>query len=176
MKDKLDQAVRGIAKVLDGIDLSQARFHRRLRDFQSLDKVTIEVVPRYKTSGLSGDEWRQSVRVTGFFKGIEVFGFICGRNMGTAFALLPGKIIEWGDEALADGILAQEKECCDQPSCLNGWTAQYEVDKLTADCGSWLDPAERRFTYYRQFCDEHKKRGDCSREDADENYKLVATR
>jgi len=176
MSDKVEQAVDRIAKALNLADLSETRWHRRLRDFQALDRVVIEVVPRYKTSGLSGDEWRQSVKVTGLFKGIEIFGFICGRDMETAFAMLPGKRIEWGDHGLADELIAQEKECCDQPSCLNGWTVQYEVNKLTADDGSWLDPADKYFTYYRQFCDEHKRRGDCSREDADENYKLVATR
>ena len=116
------------------------------------------------------------MKVVGYFKGLEVFGFICGRDMETAFAMLPGKVVEWGDNPIDGNFLAVEEECCDQPSCNRKWTAEYEVGKLTASDGSWLDPADKHFTEYRHFCDEHKRRGDCSREDADDNYTLVRTR
>ena len=40
MSDKVDQAVGRITKALEGADLSRSRWHRRLRDFQALDRVT----------------------------------------------------------------------------------------------------------------------------------------
>lgn len=172
---EINDVVEKLKANLAGADLSQTRFHHRLGDFEAIDRVTIEVVPRYKTSGMSGDEWRQSVEVTGYFKGVEVFGFTCGRDMKTAFAMLPGKVIAWGDEGLGSEIIRKEQESCDQPSCETPWTQEYELIRLTASDGHWLDMKEEPFTHYRRFCDEHKRRGDCSREDADENYRLVAT-
>ncbi len=44
-------------------------FHKRLRDFESFDEIRLKVVPRYKTSGLSGDEWRTGVLIEFMFKG-----------------------------------------------------------------------------------------------------------
>ena len=44
-------------------------YHKRLRHFEAYDKIVIEQRPRFKTSGLSGDEWRTGVVVQLWFKG-----------------------------------------------------------------------------------------------------------
>ena len=36
--------------------------------------------------------------------------------------------------------------------------------------GEQLDQNDTHFRHYRKFCDKHKKRGDASREDSDDNY------
>lgn len=147
--------------------------HERLHRWEPLDRIDLQVVPRYKTSGMSGDEWRISVLVRGYFKGMEVFSFGAG-NMRSAVAMLPGKILEWADTGLEIDFLGHERKRCDQPSCSNDAVNRYRMKRLTDECGQWLDMAHQPFVHYRQFCAPHSKRGDCSREDADDNYELMA--
>lgn len=40
--------------------LEKAMHYKRHPDFETYDRITIDTVERYKTSGLSGDEWRFS--------------------------------------------------------------------------------------------------------------------
>ena len=152
------------------MSITDQLFHRRLPEFQTIDRIEITLVPRWKTSGMSGDEWRQSWSVQGYFKGIPVFNFACGRKIEYPLAMLPGKFLEWGDNGIADEILKAEKDLCDQPSCKNPWTVAGVLKRLTSDNGSYLDPSDSPFRYFRRFCDDHATRGDCSREDCDDNY------
>ncbi|KKL50531.1 hypothetical protein LCGC14_2304540, partial [marine sediment metagenome] len=41
----------------------------RITDDEGVDQIVIDTVPRYKMSGLSGDEWRVSGRVRFFRNG-----------------------------------------------------------------------------------------------------------
>lgn len=50
------------------------------------------------------------------------------------------------------------------------------LKRQTAADGSWLSDESCPFAEYRLFCDEHSTRGDCSREDCDENYSDVPVR
>lgn len=148
--------------------IARRRHHRRLPKFESFDEVRLRVVPRFKTSGLSGDEWRTSVLVEFSFKGEVVHSF-GARDMASAILLLGQKWIE-AQEPIPNRVIEVERERCDQPGCPDFATVQMEVVRLAADDGSWLDAKERHGTPYRQFCDRHANRGDCSREDRDENY------
>lgn len=47
----------------------KSKHHKRLPDWEPYDKITIEIMPRLKTSGMSGDEWRTSAKVTLWHKG-----------------------------------------------------------------------------------------------------------
>lgn len=153
-------------------DFRSQLWHLRVRDFEWFDRVTMEVVPRYKTSGMSGDEWRQHGEVVCTFKGFEVLRF-GARDMTAAMAMLPGKAIARGDEGVDNGFIARERATCDQPSCQNEPVVWLKPKRLTARDGSYLDMADQHLQHYRQFCSTHKTRGDCAREDADENYETI---
>lgn len=144
-------------------------WHKRVDDFESFDRITFEVVPRYKTSGLSGDEWRQHVEVTFWFKGEKVHsaGF---RDMQAAL-LMTGS--EWvrAQEPIPDRVIELERAgLCDQPSCAEKSVGRLKI-KQEFERGHRLHEDETKWSdKYRQFCKKHIRRGDCSREDSDDNY------
>jgi hypothetical protein len=143
-------------------------FHKRLSDFEPYDKIVLDIVPRYKQSGLSGDEWRQSVSVTFLFKGNIVQTGHFG-TMKSAIMMLGAMWIETSSP-IPDTVLKAEEILCDQPSCVNHATARYILKELFSRNGEKLDPSDSHGVYFRKFCDAHKTRGDCGREDADTNY------
>lgn len=147
-------------------------WHKRLSYFQAFDKITLEIVPRYKTSGLSGDEWRQHVEVTFFFKGNEVHNF-GARDMDAAALILGGHLLNI-QSPLPDKVLDLEKIKCDQPSCSNPPVRRYVLKEEFSRNGEKLDASDIYSKKYRQFCDKHKTRGDCGREDSDNNYDVEA--
>lgn len=142
-------------------------YHKRLPEFESFDKITLEVVPRYKQSGLSGDEWRQHVEVTFYFKGVKVHSFGSSR-MRYALLMLGSHFLS-EQEPIGAAIIEKEQISCDQPSCADAPTRKYILKQEFADCGE--GPLPDGFgRKYRQFCEKHKTRGDCGREDSDANY------
>lgn len=143
-------------------------FHERSRDFESFDRITLEVVPRYKTSGLSGDEWRQHVQVQFWFKGqvVHETGF---RDMEAALMLTPAEWIR-AQEPIPEQVIKLERDACDQPSCTEKAVGRFALKRRTDRQGNFLDEKDQHFGAYRQFCKKHLRRGDCSREDSDENY------
>lgn len=146
-------------------------YNKRHRGWEPFDKITMEIVPRYKTSELSGDEWRTSVAVQFWFKGVMIHSWSTGR-MEDAIMCLGAK---WSEHTspIHDGVIEREEECCDQPSCNQPPTVRYLLKRETSHCGHWLDPGETTLQYFRKFCNKHAERGDCGREDADRNYTLI---
>jgi hypothetical protein len=144
-------------------------WHRRLPNFEAFDKITMEVVPRYKTSYMSGDEWRTSISIRFFFKGEEVA--VAGARDMQAALLLLGRYWVEHQEPIPTRVIEIEEKKCSQPGCSSDAVARLEVKRLTADDGHWLDPSEfASFRHFRRFCARHVRRGDCSREDSDDNY------
>lgn len=145
-------------------------WHKRLNDFESFDRIELAVVPRYKTSGMSGDEWRQHIAIRFFFKG-ELVHESGANNMRNALMLLPGEWIK-AQEPIPQWIIDMENSgLCDQPSCPNQAEGRFLIKRETSERGAWLDPSESQYhDSYRQFCKRHLRRGDCGREDADDNY------
>lgn len=143
-------------------------FHERSRDFESFDQITFKVVPRYKTSGLSGDEWRQHVQVEFWFKGevVHEAGF---RDMRAALMLTPAEWVH-AQEPIPDRVIALERDTCDQPSCAEKPVGRFVLKRRTDRGGQFLDEKDQHFGGYRKFCKKHLRRGDCSREDSDDNY------
>lgn len=144
-------------------------WHRRHHDWEAFDRIEMSVVPRYKTSGLSGDEWRYHVRVKLFFGGelVHELGF---SNMDAALKLLPAQLANLTCP-IADTILKRERTKCDQVGCDADAVARFRLKRLTSERGEYLDPSEHQYAdHYRQFCQRHLRRGDCGREDADDNY------
>lgn len=145
--------------------------HKRHPDSGWYDRVEVDIVPRYKTSGLSGNEWRTSVRLRWFFKGLQVGEQFFGRNIDRALSYIPHVLAVASDSGASDEWLAHEKKKCDQPGCSADAVGRFKLKRETADNGSLLDPSENAYSEsFRQFCRQHLRRGDCSREDADENY------
>ena len=144
------------------------RFDKRLPGDEWYDEVEIVTVPRFKTSDLSGDEWRTSAVLRLKRKGQTLFERSFGR-LETACAFLPGLFIE----SLEGGFqLEMERpSTCMQPGCAKDATVHYRMKHQYYD-GQILDDHGTEFR--RHFCDEHAHRGDSSYEDCDANYELIA--
>ena len=143
-------------------------WHAVRPDAQGFDEVRIVTVPRYKTSRLSGDEWRISASIQLYRKGklIHERG-VRNVEMGCVFAA--ATYYEAKDNGLAyfagDGII------CDQEGCSAGATVRYRLIHQYCREGHKSDPS---LPTYRHFCDRHKQRGDCGLDDADSNYESTS--
>jgi hypothetical protein len=151
-------------------------YHRRHHDDEIVDNVTVETVPRWKTSGLSGDEWRVSYVVRLWRKG-DVLHQRAFARMRDACAYIPHAFACapcWPDEefpTLWDQHLKGEHLICTQVGCDAPATTRLRLSKTFSPNGEGPLPAHS--TYWRGFCDKHRGRGDCGREDADRNYTEV---
>lgn len=149
-------------------------FHKRLPEFEVFDEISLRVVPRYKTSELSGDEWRSSVHIQLFFKKHVVYEERV-KDMQTATLLL-GRIIlidAMDGGAIPNRVLSAEKVCCDQPSCHKPAVSTYQLKQEFSERGEKLDTSDISCTHFRRFCTQHLRRGDANREDCDGNYEVI---
>ncbi len=147
--------------------------HKRHRDWERFDAVQIEAIPRYKTSGLSGDEWRVGYRVRLFYGGVLVHEF-WRTKLHYAVSHLPAEMDKVGDGAIPDEILDREKTKCDQQGCARDAETKLELVDLFSSQGEKLDREEKHFSYWRKFCPWHLRRGDGGREDSDRNYRHIS--
>lgn len=146
--------------------------HSRHREDRWVDHCEIVTVPRWKTSGLSGDEWRFSYRVVLRRKGYVVkerdFGTLSYAAAWLALAMQTACPAEmpWPDDApgqpYGDGFL------CDNPGCsgVATWRAWLKAEydnRGQKYVSEWSAP-------FRVFCQQHSERGDCALEDATDNY------
>ncbi len=145
-----------------------SRITRALRpDAQAFDEVRIVTVPRYKMSGMSGDEWRISATIQLLRKG-RVVAEKGMRNVETCAQALPYFILESIDNGL--GYFAGEGEFCDQEGCQDTATVTY---RKKADFCREGHQSATFWQSIRRFCAKHSKRGDCGLDDADSNYELI---
>ncbi len=177
----LERAVKEVTERIGNPTPGPGRpHHDRHRDFEFVDEITIKMVPRYKTSGMSGDEWRVASRVELMFKG-QVVGSRSFGDMESAAKLLswvlmsPEESPEEG-ESLSTKVIRREKGRCDQVGCEDPATSVYLKKRTYSRDGvmseSALEPEYKR--RYRHFCQRHATRGDCGLDDADDNYILLA--
>lgn len=148
-------------------------WHKRHADWARSDRIEIEAVPRYKTSGMSGDEWRVGYRVRVFFKGALVQEF-WRTGLDYAVAHLKYEMDHFADNGLGSGFLAHEDSRCDQVGCDREAVTTLGLKEEFSSNGHKLDPSELHGAQFRRFCLRHLKRGDCGREDSDANYFHVA--
>jgi hypothetical protein len=134
-------------------------------DAQAFDEVRIVTVPRFKQSGLSGDEWRISAEAQFYRKGELIFSAGC-RNVQTACGLAYGWYVQAVDDG--KGYFAGDGVTCDQEGCAAVATVRYR--RLFEYCDRGHQHAPPTVALYRHFCDRHKTRGDCALDDADVNY------
>ena len=137
-------------------------------DAQAFDKIVIEIVPRYKTSGLSGDEWRISTKTSFYRKGNLIAEIAHGKMEYTVGSLFHDyhALIDDGKAYFAgDGVH------CDQEGCDELKTITYL--KKSDVCREGHKTEVSDISKYRHFCDKHKIRGNCGLDDADDNYVIV---
>jgi hypothetical protein len=145
-------------------------------DVQLFDEVTIRTKPYYKTSSMSGNEWRLSTEAVAKYKGHVIWE----GDMRSA----PDSL-----EAMARAMHTFEFErareeldtthLCDQEGCSDAWTHVYQVKNNACQSCGHLRPAtdgviETR-PVVRKFCSRHAQRGDCGIDDAQSNYEVLVT-
>ena len=141
-------------------------------DANGFDEIRIETVPRYKQSGLSGDEWRISMVTKFYRKGVVVHETHSGSSTEAAAGLLYGRLIEAQDNGL--GYFAGDGIHCDQEGCHKKATHLFKIKKRY--CVGGGNCGQEKKTYgdqYRCFCDTHKRRGNSDLEDNDDNYEFI---
>lgn len=159
--------------------------HHRHHEHEIFDKVVIRLQERWKTSGLSGDEWRFSTVTELWSKGYLIAEGGYGNDIERAIALAPWFIVQVLEGMSRDDEHERnlqlkhkrEEQLCDQPGCPNPWTVKLRLKRVTASNGYFLHPEEYEgWVNFRRFCEKHEHRGDCSREDADSNYEVIERR
>ena len=141
---------------------------KRHDDDEWFDEVRITTVPRYKTSGLSGDEWRRSARIELLRKG-KVQSTTSLTKMLYAIMDLPHVWLQ-AEESWNNWDEEMKRGLCMQPGCSKPATVTYRYKAFYSRDGTCEEPQEPT---YIVFCDEHKERGDCGLEDCDANYQDV---
>lgn len=146
--------------------MSEKRKSCALRpDAQAFDEIRIFTVPRYKQSGLSGDEWRIHAECQFYRKGKLIFSEGC-RDTKTAAGLLYSWYVSACDDG--KGYFAGDGITCDQEGCAEPVTVR--LRRLAEYCNSGHKADVSDVSRYRHFCEKHKQRGDCGLDDADQNY------
>src|SRR3990167_5217124 len=125
---------------------------------QPFDEFRIVTVPRYKTSELSGNEWRISHKMQLLRKGIVVYEST-DRDILIPIRDMVDKLEE---KAHDRGNVFGESYFCDQEGC----SSKSDDTKKLLD----TDKKEENTIFIRRFCKYHSKRGDCGIEDSDDNY------
>lgn len=169
----VDEMVKNVQDFFKGKkpSLTFGVHHKRLHDFVAIDRTIINTVPRFKQSGLSGDEWRFSTSVQFFFKNNLVHEESFG-SMKYAVGALFHTMYSFLDHGIPDGVLDVEKITCDNPHCPNLWTKIMVMKKEFSEDGSF-EGHPKLGGSYRKFCEEHSHRGCCDLEDADDNYVIL---
>lgn len=137
-------------------------------DAQAFDEVRIVTVPRYKQSGLSGDEWRISAEIQLFRKG-QLLVRQTYRNVESACSYALTVYHSATDSGQA--YFAGERNLCDQEGCAEPATVTYR--KKFEYCNAGHQSPVHPIAAIRHFCEKHRIRGDCGMDDADANYELI---
>lgn len=136
-------------------------------DHQMFDEVRIHTTPRFKQSGLSGNEWRYHAEITFLCKG-KVMHRRSVRDIETACAFVGAEYHLGCDKGRED--IGHENQFCDQEGCQGRPSVFY---KMKTQHNSEGRPASYQFEQYRSFCEFHSKRGDQDFNDCDANYERV---
>jgi hypothetical protein len=101
------------------------RFRRDIRpDAQAFDEVRLVTIPRYKQSGISGDECRISVVAQYWRKGRKLHEESIAHDMKDAAAFLGYKYVVASESGAQ--FYGGEDDFCDQESCSNKATVAFK--------------------------------------------------
>jgi hypothetical protein len=145
-------------------------------DHECIDEVRIITVPRWKTSDMSGDEWRVSALTQLLCKGMLIAeaGSANVRTAALALAWLLETLGECASDEKAEeryrrALDRLDGELCSQPGCSKEAMRVYRIlTEYSREGFSRVVDANKYLL--RAFCDDHASRGDCGLEDADVNY------
>ena len=167
-----DKRVQGIADALKDAGKNFSRpCYKRHRDDEFCDEIRLKVVPRFKTSGLSGDEWRTSVRIELLRKG-EVFASTSSSKMQFALLILGGFYLK-SHEPVPETMIERDKGKCDQPGCPEDAVNHYKKKVEHHGSSGHTAPVSKDREVRCKFCARHSERGDSNLEDNHENLVLV---
>lgn len=164
------------ANIEKSLDLKKWITFKRLDDDDWYDGVKLEIIPRYKQSHLSGDEWRYHVEVQFLRKGhvLKERGF---GSVEAALDFIPSmRHFSFSD---ADDTEYEKRKqidfdaICFQPGCSEKATVEYKLKKEYCQVAPHDGGHDPHFDVRRRFCVKHKTRGDCGFEDSDMNYETV---
>ena len=141
----------------------------KTHDDEGVDRIELVVVDRFKQSELSGDEWRYSVAMKFYRKGVLVYENSCGR-MEWAVASLPYELLTF-PETSEIALWGLDDKQCAQYGCSAPAEVLYRVKEQFSDRGEGPLPDEPEV--FRAYCHRHRERGDASREDSMANYEVV---
>ena len=165
VQDKIDRLAQALRKGFSAPDGPQGQ-HRPLQDAAWYDEVRIGTVPRFKTSAMSGDEWRTSA-VAQFLRKGEIVASERFSDVRGAVSWLP-----WGDLSASETVDFPDIEYfCAQPPCPELADTFYRIKTLYYRDGS---KAEQQYPCWRGFCFRHSERGDSNMEDRAGNYEWFA--
>ena len=145
--------------------MTQPRLHH---DDEWYDEVRITTIPRYKTSNLSGDEWRTSAQVQILRKGVVLAEQRFSKVDVAARWLVWGLVSDDTDLWQPD----LPPDLCSQPGCPDTAITVYRIKTLYEKNGSRSEHQLDDQT--RQFCGRHAERGDSDLEDRDANYEVLS--
>lgn len=154
---------------------SDHAWYRLIDDDEWIDDIHIHVTPRFKTSELSGDEWRVSAAVDFSRKGrivkTERYSDIGGALAYIAKYAWRGGLFPGNLDVLGDVTTDLVENYCMQPGCSELWTVEYNmVHQGCSHCGNVTEINQDWTQHHRRFCDAHKTRGDSSLDDSDRVY------
>ena len=135
-------------------------------DYQPIDEVSIRTIPRYKTSGFSGDEWRIIAIIEYKRKGRIVESRLT-RNVETALRYADAWLMEFLEKG--NYSAGRQFDDCDQEGCTEKATHTMKLKNRFTRSEGIKHPYPPENLIVR-FCDKHRQRGDCGREDNDRNY------
>lgn len=172
---RMSQATNDSAK-FDLATLSSPNWYFHRND-EHHDSVTMEQTERFKTSDISGDEWRFLTTVKLQWKG-RVLAETTFGNMDNALRGVDAwvtSLYDWGREG---GPLELDRELrvklCFQPKCPNDAVSTFRLKEVwnrqgccRTDDNDWSSPQ------YVRYCNRHVARGDSGRTDSDGNMVLV---
>lgn len=141
---------------------------------QAVDRISITAEERWKTSELSGDEWRYNGLIEFFHKGKMVHS----NWRGTAFDQslrwpsdsLPTQLRRYENSQLDAEELARREPLCDQLGCTEQGEL-YRMEHHEADLAGNFLPKDGKI-HVTRFCKRHRNRGTCAIVDRSDNYTL----
>jgi hypothetical protein len=147
--------------------MPKPQIHKALPGDELYDAITLQVVPRFKDSELSGSQWRHSVVIRFWIKG-EIVREVWRHTMDDAIMQLGGIMVGGG---VPMEVINRNELLCDQPSCAAKATTRMTIKTEYSDRGERLhEESCEHHVAWRKFCITHSTRGTQSNEDCDDNY------
>lgn len=137
-------------------------------DRQAFDEIHIKTIPRFKSSELSGSEWRISSIVEFKYKG-NVVGTSTFGSVQDAVHFLVSEYYR-KTQPIEYNTSQYYFDYCNQEGCCEKATVTYKMKEQACNEGHRTPASEWANT--RRFCEKHKRRGDQSLEDSNTNYTL----